>query len=62
MDMSVVNREVIYIAGSISAIYWIHSEDSGLDYFGICCSVAFAFVTHPLHNSREVKEKRNFCA
>ena len=32
---------------NISAIYWIHSEDPDFDYFGICCSVAFAFVTNP---------------
>ena len=47
MDISEVNREVIYRRFKISAIYWIHSEDSGLDYFGICCSVAFVFVTYP---------------
>ena len=27
-----------------STIYRIHSEDSDFDYFGICCSVAVAFV------------------
>ena len=54
MDISEVNRQVIYrtrSAGSIyhsfvdiSAIYRIHSEGSDFDYFGICCSVAVAFV------------------
>ena len=35
------------IGRSYIALALIHSEDSDLDYFGICCSVAFVFVTHP---------------
>ena len=66
MDISEVNRQVIYrtrSAGSIyhsfvdiSAIYRIHSEGSDFDYFGICCSVAFAFVN--IHIAIAMKQRK----
>ena len=40
MDISEVNRQIIYRPRSAGSIYRIHSKDSDFDYFGICCIVA----------------------
>ena len=45
-----------------STIYRIHSEDSDFDYFGICLQCCICISKHSYRYSKEVKEKRKFCA